>query len=290
MAGQSLFGTNLGTDGRVLFMGLPFAQGSEASNGCQQGPAIIRGLSSSYNIGAHQFIDARTNESFLTAEDVSDLGDLQFRVQHGSEKYLQNLSHITASILEKKKSFFYVGGDHLATWGTIRGIADQVERFQIIHLDAHRDFRSVPEGEFPSHANFMSFVEALPQVARVIQLGLRGFDAVTYTSQKRVEIADDVNWLSHFFEQLIPGCPVFLTIDTDAFDPLIMPAVNFPVPSGLNPRILPQIFDALAGKGLRILGCDWMEYNPEFDSKNKITGHQILHLIAGAIKMMSRES
>lgn len=289
MAGQSLFGTNLGSDGRVLFMGLPFAQGSEASNGCQQGPAIIRGLSNSYNIEANQFIDAQTNEAFLTAQDLSDLGDLQFRVQHGTEKYLQNLSHITASILEKKKSFFYVGGDHLATWGTIRGIADQVERFQIIHLDAHRDFRNVPEGDLPSHANFMSFVEALPQVEKVIQLGLRGFDAIKCTSHKRVEIADKANWLSHLCDQLSPECPVFLTIDTDAFDPLIMPAVNFPVPFGLNPNILPQIFNTLSEKNIRILGCDWMEYNPEFDSKNKITGHQILHHIACAIKMMSRE-
>jgi agmatinase len=254
-------------------MGLPFAYGSEASNGCQYGPATIRNISASYNIENHQFLETKSNRQFLSAQDLSDLGDLQFCIQHGTDRYLQTLSTLTASIVENGKPFFYLGGDHLATLGTIQGISKKIDQFQIIHLDAHRDFRLVPEGDLPTHANFMYFVEQLPQVKKVIQLGVRGFETVKYSAQKRVEINNDENWLRNLKEQLIEDCPVFITIDTDAFDPITMPGVNFPVPHGLRPEILSQVFEGIKNKNLHVLGCDWMEYNPEMDFKNKITGH-----------------
>lgn len=283
----TLFGSPSGSNGKTVFLGLPFANGSEASNGCQQGPDTIRSLSRSFDIQKNQFFQIGSQQAYLRSDDISDLGNLDFRIQLGTEKYLKTIAGITAALAQQKKKFFYFGGDHLATLGTIRGLSQQIPQFQIVHLDAHKDYRETSADEFPTHANFMFFAEKESSVAKIIQIGVRGFDTSSLNSDKCVQLGANADLVQQLSEQLLPGIPAFITIDTDAFDPLVMPAVNFPVPNGLSLDAVASLIEALVSKRIPILGFDWMEYNPEFDSKNKITGVTILHKIAHILNHLS---
>lgn len=285
---STMFGCESGTKGKTVFMGLPFAHGSEAPNGCQHGPSVIRSLSHALNMVDGRIFCARTNSTFLKSEDLSDLGDLQFKVQLGTERYLKAIEEITSALVETKKKFLYFGGDHLASLGAIKGIGNNIPAFQILHLDAHRDYRIVSDDHNPTHANFMYVVEKMPQVKKIIQVGLRGFDVQLVNSKKRLELNSEVGIKEELRKSLDPNIPIYVTIDTDAFDPNLLPSVNFPVPGGLSLKIVEELFHLLVEESIDVLGCDWMEYNPSLDTSNKISGNQILFQLAYIIKHLSK--
>lgn len=290
MSTRTLFGSKSGSDGKIVFLGLPFSNGSEASNGCRQGPDCLRDISSSFNVLENHFFYDSDQTPFLYKDDICDLGNLEYRIQIGTERYLQDLSNITSALIEHQKKFVFCGGDHLATLGTIQGLSRKLKAFQIIHVDAHKDYRRFSEDELPTHANFMYSVEKMSEVEKVVQIGVRGFDAYPLNSKKVETISFNNNddLASKITSTIDFQLPIFITIDVDAFDPLIIPAVNFPVPNGLNLEVVDVIFNTLKSQHAKILGCDWMEYNPELDTKNKIAGNQILYKIAKIIKLLSQ--
>ena len=72
----------------------------------------------------------------------------------------------------------------------------------------------------------------------------------------------------------IPG-PVYLSIDLDALDPGIMPAVGTPEPGGLSYRQVLTIIENLAKRG-PIIGLDLVELAP-------IPGHTVSEFTAARL-------
>jgi arginase family enzyme len=76
-------------------------------------------------------------------------------------------------------------------------------------------------------------------------------------------------------------------VDTDAFDPAVAPAVQFPQPMGLELGALLEVLDTFRDLGLRGAGADWTEYSPSLDPANLVTGRLVLHGLAHIVRYLS---
>ena len=60
----------------------------------------------------------------------------------------------------------------------------------------------------------------------------------------------------------IPGAPLYISIDLDAFDPAFAPGVSHHEPGGLSVRDILSVLDRVTRP---IVGADVVEYNPSRD-------------------------
>lgn len=171
-----------------------------------------------------------------------------------------------------------VGGDHSTPFGTIRAHALQYPGLGILHLDAHADLRDAYEGFEWSHASIMhNVMERIPQVGRLVQVGIRDFGEGEYqyiqASKGRIETFFDASlarerdagasWHSQV-ERIIDALPrdVYLSWDIDGLDPTLCPGTGTPVPGGLSFSQAVGLLEGLVRSGRRIVGFDLNEVAP----------------------------
>src|SRR5690606_17910526 len=75
----------------------------------------------------------------------------------------------------KGKKVILLGGDHSTPLGYYRALADRYDNFGILHFDAHMDLRIAYEGFTYSHASIMYYAIQLPQISKLVQVGIRDF-------------------------------------------------------------------------------------------------------------------
>ncbi len=79
----------------------------------------------------------------------------------------------TRTALNDGKQVAVIGGDHSAPLGCFQALAEKYEDFGILHIDAHADLRDAYEGFKYSHASIMFNALEIPQITKLIQVGLR---------------------------------------------------------------------------------------------------------------------
>ncbi len=85
--------------------------------------------------------------------------------------------------MKKGKKVVLLGGDHSTPLGYYEALATQHDNFGILHLDAHMDLRIAYEGFKYSHAYIMYNALQIPQITKIVQVGIRDF------CQQQVETA-----------------------------------------------------------------------------------------------------
>ena len=141
--------------------------------------------------------------------------------------------------------------------------------FGVVWFDAHTDFSPWAEGEVHSHKQVLRRIDALPGVARLIQVGYRGLTAgderhlgakasvVTTDTARTLAAADLLALMS-------PDLPWYISIDIDVVDPFYAPGTSAPVPDGLEPSRVRELLAAIVGQRT-LLGADVVEVNPRLD-------------------------
>src|SRR5690606_4089641 len=84
--------------------------------------------------------------------------------------------------MERGKKVVLLGGDHSTPLGYYQALATKHDNFGILHLDAHMDLRIAYEGFTYSHASIMYNALQLPQISKIVQVGIRDF------AQQEVEV------------------------------------------------------------------------------------------------------
>jgi agmatinase len=151
--------------------------------------------------------------------------------------------------LQAGKKVGAIGGDHSSPLGLIQALAEHYPNFGILHIDAHADLRDAYQGFQYSHASIMTNVLRLPQVTRLVQVGLRdislqevdkingseGRIAAHYDSVLKRQRYGGVSWLE-LCRQIIEPLPqmVYISFDVDGLDPKLCPNTGTPVPGGLE--------------------------------------------------------
>jgi agmatinase len=196
------------------------------------------------------------------------------------------------SYLEKNKLIALLGGDHSTPLGLIQALAEKHNSFAILQIDAHADLRDAYEGFEFSHASIMFNALKIPQVAKLVQLGIRDYCEAEYdlikNSDGRIVTFFDrdikhkqyegTTW-STICNDIISHLPndIYLSFDIDGLDPKLCPNTGTPVPGGLEFGEAVFLMEMIARSGKKIIGFDLNEVAPGKDEWNGNVGARLLY-------------
>lgn len=284
---RTLFGCEAGASGRVVALGVPYDRGTDPEHGgAAAAPTLIRSLSGPehHRVARGELFDLSLRARLFAGADLSDLGNLRFQASGTDDAYLAQVSDAIATLVHAGKHTLVLGGDHLVTLAVLRGYAQVGRRVQVVQLDAHHDLDEHPiAGERPTHATFMSTVADEGLAAQVLQLGVRGLSPYLPRTPAGVRAVG----IAELPGALLPSADVYLTVDTDAFDPAAAPAVAYPEPGGLGFDALDRVLSTISAAGLAVVGADWTEYNPRFDTAHHLTGRLVVRGVAALVTAMA---
>ncbi len=179
------------------------------------------------------------------------------------------------------KNIGVIGGDHSAPLGYLQALAQHHDDFGILHLDAHSDLRDAYEGFEFSHASIMFNALKIPQISKLVQVGIRDVSFVEIEtvdrSNDRIVIYYDAHikqqmyrgktWES-IYQEAIAHLPqkVYISFDADGLDPKLCPSTGTPVPGGLELEQAFCLCREIIASGRKIIGFDLCEVgNAEWD-------------------------
>ncbi|WP_317239028.1 arginase family protein [Hymenobacter sp. 5516J-16] len=109
------------------------------------------------------------------------------QVNQRGQALLEWLKQKTGALLDAGKGVVVLGGDHSTPLGYLHALAERHEEFGILQIDAHCDLRPAYEGFEFSHASIMYNALKLPQVKKLVQVGIRDY------CQQEAEYIDQSN-------------------------------------------------------------------------------------------------
>ena len=290
----------------IIIFGVPWEVTVSFHSGTAQGPAAV--LEASSQLDFYDFDNpegwkqgiymppipdwiSQTNESLRplakrvvaatekpSAEvDRAELEKASTLVNAGCERVNQWLATETKAALSAGKTVGILGGDHSVPLGTLQALAEKYPSFGILHIDAHCDLRESYQGFLFSHASIMRNALALPQICKLVQVGIRDVSsqeiAFADSTSGRVVIHHDTKlkrsryagtpWLD-LCHQIVADLPqqVYISFDVDGLDPKLCPTTGTPVPGGLE---LEEAFCLLreVASTRTIIGFDLCEIGPD---------------------------
>lgn len=201
--------------------------------------------------------------------------------------------------MNQGKKVVLLGGDHSTPLGYYEALASKYDSFGILHLDAHMDLRIAYEGFTYSHASIMYNALQLPQIAKIVQVGIRDFSEgevdVIQKSNGRVKVFTDMDLKAETFEgvtwkqqcdAIIAQLPqkVSISFDIDGMYPWYCPNTGTPVPGGFSFEQAAYLFSRLADSGKDIIGFDLVEVAPgENDDWDGNVGARMLFHMCGVL-------
>jgi agmatinase len=176
--------------------------------------------------------------------------------------------------LKKGKQVAVIGGDHSVPLGYLQALSEQYSDFGILHIDAHADLRDAYEGFQYSHASIMFNALKLPQISKLVQVGIRdlchdemelirqsnGRISAYYDPLLKQKLYAGVSWLE-LCQQMVTELPpqVYISFDVDGLDPKLCPNTGTPVPGGLELEQAFCLFREVVNSGRQIIGFDVSE-------------------------------
>lgn len=212
----------------------------------------------------------------------------------------QSLKHLSAG-----KRVGVLGGDHSTPLGLMRALAVGGEAFGILQIDAHADLRVEYEGFRYSHASIMTNALKLPQVTKLVQVGLRDTceleEAVIASSGGRIVAFHNEKLRTGRFEgeswsaqckRIVEELPsrVYVSFDIDGLNPSLCPNTGTPVPGGLDFDEAVYLLRKVWESGREIIGFDLSEVSPGEGDWDGSVGARILHRLALYAGMKRSES
>ncbi len=190
-----------------------------------------------------------------------------------------------------------LGGDHSMTLGALRALAHRHGPLGLLHVDAHPDAADgAAWGTDIHHGTWLrqAIEENLVDPDRLMQAGLRAprFDddelaflqAVGARMWTPADLRDPLLALRLKEDLAAVGQgPAYLSLDLDALDPILVPAVAEPVPGGLSLAETLRLVHAASLWPEPWVGADLMELAPTLDGAEasaRIAVHLALHLLA----------
>jgi agmatinase len=202
---------------------------------------------------------------------VADLGDLATRPDEAAHNR-DAIRRMTSAILAAGAVPLMLGGDDSTPISFIEAFAPLAPLW-ILQIDAHIDWRDERYGERYGFSSTMRRASEMAHVKGIVQVGARGMG-----SARKGEVDDAASWGA----KIIPARHVhnrgvciatdhiprdancLITLDCDALDSSIMPAVAYPTPGGLTYWQVVRMIETVAERA-RIVGFDLIEFVPERD-------------------------
>ncbi|MCH5335691.1 MAG: agmatinase family protein [Alistipes sp.] len=219
-------------------------------------------------------------------------------VNEGCRRMNRTVYERCAALYAAGKIAGLIGGDHSVSYGAIKAAGEAAGEMGVLHIDAHCDLREAYEGFEFSHASVMyNVLRDVPQVSRIVEVGVRDFCRSEYSlasSSERVRMFDGrtlarnrfggVTWERQCREIVgaLPG-KVYISFDIDGLSHELCPHTGTPVPGGLTFDEAVYLIEAVAESGREIVGFDVVEVVPGGDDRTDgIVGARIVWKLAVA--------
>ncbi len=176
--------------------------------------------------------------------------------------------------LAQGKKVALLGGDHSTPLGLMCALSERNEAFGVLHIDAHCDLRESYEGFKYSHASIMYNALKLPELKKLVQVGIRDFCESEYLlaqhSEERIMIFEQRAMLKDRFrgrswdeicDEIVSNLPqdVYVSFDIDGLDPALCPSTGTPVPGGMSFEEAMYLVEKVVETGRKIIGFDLNE-------------------------------
>ncbi len=242
---------------------------------------------------AQQYVDY-LEEGGAVEDDQNMIRILQ-QINDNCQKLKIWVKQETTKILDKGQLVGVVGGEHSVPLGLMEALAEKYDHFGILQIDAHLDLRATYEGFELSHASIMYHALKIPQIERLISVGIRDYcqeevDFVAENNEKVVVFYDHSIHKSQFLgstfaqicETIVQELPenVYISFDIDSLDPNLCPNTGTPVPGGLQFNQAIYLLEQVVYSGRTIVGFDLCEvagFPNEYDGN---VGARILYKLA----------
>jgi agmatinase len=216
-----------------------------------------------------------------------DLGDLPTTSLDGAGNRAL-IEEATRAIVAARAIPIMIGGDDSTPIPFLAGLAD-AGPLTILQIDAHIDWRDQRRGEPLGFSSTMRRASEMPHVERIVQVGMR-----TFGSARAEEVGIAADWGATIVPardvhhrgigpvlDLIPaGSRVAITIDCDAFDASLMPAVIAPSPGGLDYTQVTDLIGGVLAKA-ELAAFDLIEFAPakDVDGSSTLTAAYLLQFV-----------
>ncbi|MFB2834978.1 agmatinase family protein [Floridanema evergladense] len=207
-------------------------------------------------------------------ENDLEMVQLLQEINQGSQALNQWLFEKAKTAINQGKKVAVIGGDHSVPLGYMQALAECYSNFGILHIDAHSDLREAYEGFEFSHASIMFNALQIPQISKLVQVGIRdisegevnlikqseGRVSAYYDPMLKQKLYAGVTWLD-LCKQIVAELPqqVYISFDVDGLDPKLCPHTGTPVPGGLELEQAFCLFREVVHSGREIIGFDVVE-------------------------------
>jgi len=177
---------------------------------------------------------------------------------------LSRIGDMVTSYLKEEKFIIALGGEHSLTSAVHEALYNKYPGISVLQFDAHSDLRDSYEGSKFSHACVMRRV--WEKNNNIVGIGIRAqcLEEKQFISENRIPIY----YAHELYDKEFPlnildtlNEDVYITFDTDFFDPSIMPAVGTPEPGGFywyeTLSFLKKVFEHK-----NVVGMDIVEFSP----------------------------
>ena len=201
---------------------------------------------------------------------------------------------------DKGKVIGLIGGDHSTPLGMMQAMAERFKSYAILQIDAHADLREAYEGFEFSHASIMYNALKIPQVEKLVQVGIRDYceaeNNIMTGSGSRVKTFFDRDIKQALYngegwndtcERIIKELPehVYLSFDIDGLDPRFCPNTGTPVAGGLETEQVMYLLEKIYKAGKKIIAFDINEIAPGKDEWDANVGARLLYRISNLVAL-----
>jgi agmatinase len=264
---------------------------------CAGAPAVIRAAMASYSATlSHHDFDLRGPLLGAGHARVVDCGDLPLD-ETDPVGNRERIRAAVSTVLDQGATPIVVGGDDSVPIPLFRAFEGR-GRFTILQIDAHIDFRDEVNGERWGLSSTMRRASELSCIERIIQVGQRAvgsarpadYEAALKADVKFVSARDVyARGVGPVLDLVAEGANVLVTLDCDALDPSIMPAVIGPAPGGLTYWQVIELIEGVS-KRARIAAFDLVEFMPARDVSGfgALTAGRIIAHVIGLLARSAR--
>ena len=246
---------------KIALFGVNYDGTTSFRPGARFGPSSIRAMSYGLETYCPYFNSDIDEIKFM------DFGSLNISFG-GPEPIISKVKLATSKLMGLGLKPILMGGEHTISIGSVAAATEYYSDLIVLQIDAHADLREEWLGSRFNHACTMKrCLEILPS-KKLFQIGVR-----SGTKQEFQELKKEKRLLSLEKDQstlymesaLKPflGCPVYITLDLDWFDPSVLPGTGTPEPGGYYWKDFQKILNIL--KKHNIVGADVVELSPNLD-------------------------
>ena len=265
---------------KVVLQQLPYEHTSSYKKGSANGPQAVL-----YSSRYVEYYDTELDDEAYKKCGIATIEPIDFAGKVDAEA-MEVIYQASKEHLSNNKFLVSIGAEHTASYGIFKAFQEKWDDIGILQLDAHSDLRMEYEGNKWSHASVMARINELNPT--IVQVGVR---AQCIEEAALVKASDNIHcYYAHqiwendtWMDELVQKLPekLYITIDTDGFDPSICPSVGTSEPGGLqwHPtlKLLKKIFEQCDVKGF-----DIVELNPSAsDDSTAYTMAQLCYKLIG---------